>query len=307
MYTGSLRTIRKTMRYFRQHVLLHEDVHVFACLQQDTDMNQESWIRSELGEHLKHLQWFKMSSHENWVHSRNTLLENMPICENTRQYLKTSGSILEYYQLQLAYIKMMQFERQHSFTYDYIVRLRTDTLYGKPLDFHWLNWSDEEVKDRLEKIKSACMKSNLEPSQDNLIHYFMSTLLSEDLIDNIGNITSKTIHRLPIMDLPDYIKNGSYILTFRNNLLYIVKRDFFYWIPSLGTFYGSLHHPTSDPVYWWNAESQFESACYHSNLNIHDYSTVFDEKSLYEYDEARYFDAHYHILNPAMVYCLVRY
>jgi len=311
MYTGSLRTIRKTMRFFKQNVLLNKDVHVFACVQNDTDLTdsqQECWIAEELGEHLTHIQWFTISSY--WVQSRNVNLDSMPICENTRHYLKTSGSMIEYYQLQLAYIKMMHFERQHSFTYDYLIRLRTDTIYAKPVDFHWLNWSNQEVEVRVEHIRNALVEAKFDPSPYNLLHYFMSTIISDDLIPNLGNITTKTIVNrdgLPnIETLNEYIKHGSYILTLRNNLLYIVKRDFFYVIPCLGTFYGYLQHPNSDPVYWWNAESQFEAACYHSNLNVHDYSTVFDERSLYEYEKQRYFDAEYNVLNPTMLYCLVR-
>jgi hypothetical protein len=139
----------------------------------------------------------------------------------------------------------------------------------------------------------------------------MNTIISDDIIKNIYNIITKTrLNRNKIPDienLNDYIKNGSYILTLRSNLLYIAKRDFFYLIPSLGTFYGYMRYPEIDPVYWWNAECQFEGACYNSNLNIHNYSTMFDEKSLYEYDEKRYFDLNYNILNPVMLYCLVRH
>jgi hypothetical protein len=313
IYTGALRTIRKTMRYFKQNVLLNPDVHVFACVQNDTPQlasEQESWISNELGDNLKHIEWFSLSVHNNWVEMRNQLLESMNICDNTRNYLKSSGSMIEYYQLQLAYIKMMKFERQHDFKYDYIIRARTDTIYAKPIDFHWLNWTDNDVEDRVEKIKNELVESNIETTHHNIIHYFMSTIVSDDIIRNIYNIDSKTTinrNNMPSIDaLNDYIKNGSYILTLRNNLLYIVKREFFYLIPSLGTFYGYMRYPEMDPVYWWNAECQFDGACYNSNLNIHNYSTVFDDKSLYEYDEKRYFDIHYNILNPVMLYCLVR-
>jgi hypothetical protein len=174
IYTGALRTIRKTMRYFKQNVLLNPDVHVFACVQNDTPQlasEQESWISNELGDNLKHIEWFSLSVHNNWVEMRNQLLESMNICDNTRNYLKSSGSMIEYYQLQLAYIKMMKFERQYDFKYDYIIRARTDTIYAKPIDFHWLNWTDNDVQIRVEKIKNELVESNIETTQHNIIHY----------------------------------------------------------------------------------------------------------------------------------------
>lgn len=314
IYTGALRTIRKTMMYFKQNVLLNSNVHVFACVQNDTQTlasQQEIWIQNELGNHLKNIEWFNLSTHSGWIQIRNQLLENMNINDNTRNYLKNSGSMIEYYQLQLAYIKMSKFESDHNFKYDYVIRARTDTVYSKPIDFHWLNWSDDEVNIRLDKIKNELIETSIEPSNNNIIHYFMNTLLSDNIIQNIYNITSKTtIGRDYILDISkfnNYIKHGSYILTFRKNLLYIIRRDLFYTIPSLGTFYGYMKYHASEPDYWWNAESQFEAICYNSNITIHDYSTEFDEKSLYEYDEKRYFDLNYNILNPMMLYCLVRY
>jgi hypothetical protein len=313
IYTGALRTIKKTMRYFKQNVLLNSDVHVFACVQNDTKQmasEMESWIKNEMGCHLKCIEWFSLASQSNWVQHRDFLLGNMNISNHIRDYLKNSGSIIEYYQLQLAYIKMSQFEHQHGFKYDYIIRARTDTLYAKPIDFHWLNWADSEVETRLQRIKSELIDSNIEPSNSNIINYFMNTIVSDTIIDHIYNIKCRTIQNrdtLPdITSFNNYIKNGSYILTMRKNLLYIIRRDLFYTLPSLGTFYGYQQYYNSEPGFWWNAESQFEAMCYNSNITIHDYSSEYDENSLYNYNEKRYFDLDYNILNPYMLYCLVR-
>lgn len=312
MYTGSLRTIKKAMPFFKKNVLLNADVHVFACVQNDTvllDSEHESWLYSELGDHLKSVEWFNLGIHSDWVAHRDYLLSTMNINEHTSNYLKNSGSMIEYYQMQLAYIKMVHFERRNA-KYDYIIRVRTDTIYAKPIDFHWLHWTDSEVDLRVEQIKQELVKYNIELSDYNIVHYFMTTIISDTLIPNMSNITSKTtsVNSINYTDgkkLNDYIKNGSYILTLRKNLLYIVKRDLFYTIPSLGSMYGLMHGPEPDG-YWWNSESQFEALCYRSNITIHDYSTVFDENSLYNYDEKIYFDLDYNILNHYMLYCIIR-
>ena len=177
MFTGALRTIKKTIPFFIKNILLHSDVHVFACVQNDTDTSNseyEAWLYSVMGDHLKSVEWFTISLHPNWVKQRDDMIDNMNITDNIIYYLKNSGSMIEYYQLYLAYTKMIHFERKHS-KYDYIIRVRTDTIYAKPIDFHWLNWSDKEVESRIERITQELVKSNIELSEYNIMNYFMNT------------------------------------------------------------------------------------------------------------------------------------
>jgi hypothetical protein len=139
----------------------------------------------------------------------------------------------------------------------------------------------------------------------------MSTIISDDLIGNIHNVMSRYIpnhsNYIPLssQEINNYIKNGLYVLTIRANNLYIARRDLFNFIPSLPYMYGFLRSPYNDN-YWFNSENQFQAACYFSNLAVFDYNTIFEDKSLYEYDENRYFDLDYNIINPYMLYCVVR-
>ena len=80
LFTGALRTIKKTMRYFKQNVLLNQDVDVFACLQNDTSMSNsewESWIREEMGDHLKLITWFSPDDHQDWISLRDKLISHL--------------------------------------------------------------------------------------------------------------------------------------------------------------------------------------------------------------------------------------
>ena len=70
--------------------------------------------------------------------------------------------------------------------------------------------------------------------------------------------------------------------------------------------YGTLKSPHLENNWSWNAESQFQAACYNSGLTTFDYNTLYEDKSLYEYDEKRYFDSDYNPNNNAMLYCVVR-
>ena len=313
IFTGALRTIKKTIRYFKQNVLLNLDVDVFACIQNDTETPNEEWdqwLKQEMGDHLKHTQWFSLSDHTDWLSLRDKSLSNINIDEKWKNYIKHSGSIIEYYQMYLAYLKMCHYESGHS-KYTYIIRTRTDTIFTKPVDFHWLNWSDEQVEQRVKLINEELTLSEIELTPENTLKYFMSTIISDSLISNIHNIISRYIpnhsNSIPLSpsDLNNYIKNGLYILVIRANNLYIIRSNLFNFIPSLPYMYGFLRSPYNDN-YWFNSENQFQAACYFSNLALFDYNTLFEDKSLYEYDEKRYFDLDFNTINPYMLYCLVR-
>ena len=313
LFTGALRTIKKTMRYFKQNILLNSDVDVFACIQNDTstpNSEWESWLREEMGEHLKLIMWFSLDEHQDWVSIRDKLISHLNLSDYWKNYIKTSGSIIEYYQLYLAYLKMCSYEDTHQ-KYKYIIRVRTDTIFAKPVDFHWLNWSDSEVEERLQKINNELSLCKIEVTPQNTLNYFMSTIISDSLIPNIQNIITRYIpnqYNLILStatELNKYIKSSSYILAIRANNLYIVSRESFNLIPTLSFIYGFLKSPHNDE-YWYNSENQFQSACYFSGLAVFDYNTLFEDKSLYEYDEKRYFDLNFNVMNPAMLYCLVR-
>ncbi len=312
--TGALRTIKKTIIYLKKNVLLNSDVNVFICVQNDTalsDLEWDKWFQEQIGDYIKTTTWFSLEKYKEWIVHRDLLLEHIPIENNWKGYLKNSGSMIEYFQLQLAYMKLCYYEQVNKFRYDYIIRARTDSIYAKPIDFHWLEWTDSDVKERIEKIKKELLISNIDVNPINIFKYFMCTIISDELIPNIqfilADYSPSEIDTLP-NDINQYIKNGRYILTIRKNNLYIVKRSYFYLIPSLGTMYGLFKSPNSDD-YWFNAEGQFRDACYYSCLTIFDYSTLFEEKSLEysnKWNEADFFDLQFNCINPRMLYCVVR-
>lgn len=313
IYTGALRTIEKTIKHFKQNILLTPDVHVFACIQNDKQMPNSEWeryIRQQMGDNLKSVQWFSQENHKDWISIRDKNIDTLKIADNWKNYLKTSGSMIEYYQLYLAYIAMCNYENTNS-KYDYILRMRTDNILSKPIDFHWLNWSDIEVENRQAKINEELAKHNIQQTPQTSVNYFMATLISDDLIPNIQNIRTYIFksenNAIPTNsnELNNYIKSAPYILTIRVNNIYLVQRKFFNFIPSISFMYGFLRSPYNDD-YWFNAENQFQSACYHSGLTIYEYDSEFEGRSLYDYDERRYFDEYHNVINPHMLYCVVR-
>jgi hypothetical protein len=317
LFTGALRTVKKTLRYLKENVLIHPDVHIFACLQNDNDESEaewNEWFRQELGDHIKTITWFSDAYYPSWALEREIMLRHMPLEDGWKNYLRNSGSMVEYKQLQLAYLAMSNHEQVHSFSYEYVIRARTDTIFVKKIDFHWLSFSEEQISDRLQLIEKKLLHENMDSSYSSVFSYFMSTLLSDDLLPNLKNIyirylPSEAEKSLPIAtELRDHLHKGRYLLTIRGNLLYIVRRSLFHFIPSLASLYGTFRSPYSDH-HWFNAECQFKGAYYHAGLSCHDYSSTFEERPITEkehWTESDYFDNHFNCIHPHMLYCLVR-
>jgi hypothetical protein len=239
----------------------------------------------------------------------------MPLEESWKSYLRNSGSMIEYAQLHLAYLEVLEKEYRSGWRYDYVVRARTDSIYTKPVDFHWLAWTEDQIATRMETIKEELRLSKKDTSSQSIVTYFMATLLSDDVLPNVERINASyqpnpTERALPDSpsSLREYLHKGRYMLTLRKNNLYIAPRECFYMIPSLAHSYGLYRSPYSDN-YWFNAEGQFRDACYYSCVSVFDYTTDFEEKSL-EYanawNEATFFDLDFNVINPHMLYCVVR-
>ena len=321
--TGALRTIKKTMRFFKRNVLCAVDRHevaVFACVQNDTQESEESWtawLREEIGPCLLDVTWFSHERFPQWTTQRDLVLTHLVLSEAWKGYLRNSGSMIEYYQLQLAYMKMCLTESTGGFRYDYVIRARTDSIYVKPVDFHWLDWTEEDVLRRLEVINKEMVASGMSTGETDVFRNFMCTLWSDDVIPNLAFISTEhvpspveAVGSVPVTGegMHRYLHEGRYMLTIRKNNLYVVRRDLFHFVPSLGTMYGFLRSPHSD-AWWFNAEGQFRDACYYSSITIFEYSSAFEEKSLAypsQWVEADFFDMAGEVIHPRMVYCVVR-
>jgi hypothetical protein len=321
--TGALRTIKKTMKFFRRNILCHTDRHeiaVFACLQNDTNESDESWtqwVTAEIGPCLLDVTWFSLEKYPAWVAHRDLQLEHIVIDTRWKEYLRNSGSMIEYFQLQLAYMALCRTENTGGFRYDYVIRARTDSIYANPLDFHWLDWTENDITLRIERITQEMEESRINITTQEIFKYFICTMWSDTIIPNISFISVEHVPNPTesVKDTPStaeqirqYLHTGRYILTIRKNNLYVIRRDLFCMIPSLGTLYGFMRSPHSDP-WWFNAEGQFRDACYYSCLSIFEYSSEFEERSLAypsQWIEADFFDTHGELIHPRMVYCVVR-
>lgn len=339
VYTGQVRTMEHTLPYFIENVLnnnisdkkkVNKTVHVFATLELPNSEEEktyfESLLVSKMGDHFKSLVWLDRNNNE-WVDIRERLLTNMNIYEQTKHYLRTSGSMIEHYQTYLSYLRMKSYEdyvtmeRGIEYKYDFVERVRTDIVICDPLDYHWINMDRETIVKRLDKQVSF-MKKNESSDRINtpykfhnkLINYFMTSLVNEDrfqidetqviepkkqISDLSSIITQKDEDKLKnnseeescinLDELQKYILYGDYIVTFRSNLVYFTNRSCFEKIYRVGIEYG-YHNSQREPAYFWNSEMQFQTICIENNISIFNSDNLIESKSLYEYEKSNYFD-----------------
>lgn len=329
--TGALRTIKSTARFLLDNVARPNDAHVFACVQNDTSAPDEewtTWLKSTLGPHLQSVHWYAEHTHTEWPALQARLVASLPVPDGWKRYLTNSGSMLEYYQLYLAYLTLCDAEKASGAPYDFVVRVRTDSIFATPVDFRWLRWSDEECRARWDRVAALLTdggdggngdgNDTPPPATNAVLEAFMATLLSDASARNVRNlvqgfsVTENVAVPISRDTVHSYLHTGRYILTFRRNNLYVVRRSLFSLIPTaLALAYGTFHTPVrpSEAPYWFNAENQFQGACRAAGLDIFDYDTDLENSSValaHDWRQDMFFTDTGNIRHPSMVYCVVR-
>lgn len=297
IYTGEVRTMEETIKYFKQNILLNDNINVFAILQTDNIPYYENIVKSEFQNHLKSLYWFDKDN-ETWINIRENLLNMIYIDESWINYLRDSGSMIEYYQMYLAYKEIENYEKKENIKYDYIMRIRCDVVLASPIYFDF-DFSFNSVKDYLYQIKNK-KKLDTIISHD-ILNIFMNTFYHKDRLNcnefinmesysfsesynNILNINEDKF----IKNVCEYLINGQYFVVMRTNQVYFIKRKYFSLISELGITYGCRCMEDND--YWLNAESQLKQICIENKIDFFDSTTNLEGKSLYEYNKLNYFE-----------------
>jgi len=210
IYTGQIRTLENTLPYFIENVLnnnisdkhkVNKTVHVFATIELPSSEEEkayyESLLVSNMGDHIKSLVWLDRNDSE-WIKIRERLLKNMNIHEQTKHYLRTSGSMIEHYQTYLSSQSMINYENFITsdtgidYKYDFVERVRTDIVICDPLDYTWIIMDRETIIKRLDKqvsfmkinndfLENENIEEDKNKSNNNkLLTYFMTSLVNEN-------------------------------------------------------------------------------------------------------------------------------
>lgn len=296
IYTGETRTIETTIKTQKQNVLLNGNYHVFAVVQSDNIEKHNRLIRETMGENLKTLEWFDRNDME-WLNICERQLNKMNIDDFWKNYLRNSGSMIEYYQMYLAYKSLEKYEKENNIKYDYVLRLRTDVIIKDIVNFDVI-FEKKYIKICLYKIKFLLNCDTI--ISQKVLELFMNTFYNDKRLfyDNMNiynKIKTNCFDKLleikndeEFIDLLfKYLNEGEFIITLRKNLVYFIKRTKMTCINMLGITYGEY---INDDYYWFNAESQLENICLNNNIDLFSSSSFLEEKSLYEYDHSKYFN-----------------
>jgi len=313
IYTGETRTIDKVYPYFIKNCLHTENHHVFGVLQTDESDRYSVLLKEKFGNNLMNLDFFNKND-STYFHLKNYLLKNMNLDYSWEKYLGfNSGSMIEYYQVFLAYSSIIKKERLENFKYDYIIRIRCDCVITKQLTFDWINYSKHDIQIIFNDIKSHHGFDNI--VNKDVVDIFMNGLFDKDKlylndgIERKSYISSIMYNNIFLVDdevsfinnFYDYFKNGKYLLTLRENVVYLINRKYFYPISTLGVAYGLTKYDDANN-YWFNSESQLKSVCNSNEIDVFDSYTKNECGSLYSYDKNNYFDENGDLMKLADVF-----
>ena len=315
IYTGEVRTIETTIKYFKENVLINNDFHVFATLQSNNIAYFDQFVKDNLGDHLKSIVWLDKND-ETWISIREELINKIVnVSDRWKDYLKNSGSMIEYYQVYLAFKNIEEYEKANSIKYDYVMRIRCDLVLTHPIYFNWDEYSLDIVKEYLYDIKN---EKNLETIVCREVFItFMNSFYHKNrmLCKNItygNNQNSETFKQIMnsiecneidyneienietnkenifINAVYNYLLNGNYAITLRKNQIFFMKRHLFTNIAELGVTYGA--HTTTNNDWWFNAESQLEIIIMKNGMDIFESVNNIEGDSIYSYNEHNYFE-----------------
>ena len=306
LYTGQMRTMKKTLPYLKQNILLNDRVHVFAVVQRDTIEDPKSLLEEQIGNHLKSFVSF-IPNDPCFVAIRNNLLDTMNINQEWREFLTYGGSMIEYYQMYLAYLEMVKYERTHHsdmslrdpsaceplqcLKYDFVIRMRTDIVLSIKMDFNWLDLTNDELDRRYRVIS---LRKNLrDPKIINAL--LMNTLINWGRLDYIENPDGSTYSYAVEKITNDYLRNGRYIIAIQTNAVFIINRRDFSSISCIGLLYGTFSN--ENVVQWFNAENQLMNMCLNVGLNIFNSNTLYERVSGLRFQPETYLNQEGDLIN----------
>jgi hypothetical protein len=331
-FTGEPRTIYKTIVYLKKNIIKKkENFHIFTILQK-TNHNEhledlEDFFKNIFQNNLKSFLWFDKNE-ENWNNKQNELISKINnISQNWKNYLKNSGSMIEYYQMYLAYQSMKDYEEKNNIYYDYIFRIRSDNIITNPILFDWIDFDILKIKEYFYKIKEyyqfnsiinyevIClfMNSIYFPERFKVIKDRNNYNFTKDkeymLTNDLKNLLKHTKEDEFLNDFYSYFKKEKYCFIFRTNNIYFMNRKYFDNISILALRYGEYPMYNNEDTYWFNSESQFIKCLNHNHIDIFDSFTQIEEKSIYEYNNSNYFN-HFNELitnDPNLLFFICRH
>lgn len=196
--------------------------------------------------------------------------------ENIKNYLKSSGTLIEHFQIYQSYLSMIEFENVNNLKFDYVMRFRTDTILFKKLNLDIFNFSKESFNKKLSLYQSE----NILDTTNKIINSY----IFPDFINQ-----NKKIIKNEIRNIFEYLKNEKFVFVIRANLIYITKRDNMDIISNIINEYAKKGHEL-EPSHYWNAENQFRSICLRNGIDMFNFENESGQECFYNFDKDSFVD-----------------
>jgi hypothetical protein len=343
LFTGQIRTLEKTIHNFQKNILENNPnhtIHVYAVLEYphelDNQYNQdkqqyiqkyEQIFQQFTHTHLKKIHWLS-SQDEGLKNHKTQVLENLHISDGWKDYLgNRSGSISEYYQLNIGIKMIQEYEQEQTPNqkYDYFMRTRCDIMIPNPIPFDPLGENNETLQKRYQAIQQIYPQANamglfcyfieslkylfpFPPNPRFMLdvdpNYHEKYLLEAFLPEHIQDITEVFQPFSETHDPKGYtILDFPYLTVHRQNLLYVSKTpivclQYIYRLPFESKYIkGSKSSNMSENNFWFNSENMYISHVLEKEKKIYVNSyTKLEESSLYEYHPDNYNPPASHLL-----------
>jgi len=325
-YTGLVRTLESTIPHIvsylnKENYVNNCEFNIFCTFQSNTD-NEIAFINKLLyfsfKNKIKSISWINKDNNE-WINLSNSLIKNIDTNDYWKDYLLSSGSMIEYYQMYNSYIHMKNYEREKNINYDFILRLRTDVIMKDEINFDFQSFTPSLIKEHLIKVQKTLNKDSF--IDIDVFNYFMNTFTINNRKTYDANklffsqIHENSFAKLQKVDfnkeeyvnaLYNYIQSGDFLLTLRNNVVYFGKAKVFEKIHKLGITYGA-YKIAEEPTYWFNAECQLSGICRENIIDYYSSVTNLEGDSLYNYNQSNYFDNNNKLISDAYSFFIKRF
>ena len=296
LFTGAYRTFDKTYQHILDNILKPNYATAFVlCESSLSESNFNNIFQVRWNNYIGTVKSVNTTRTEEFNNILDYILKSKQGLSNdnlrhygfNQDYLKNSGSILEYYQFMKCYELMLEYERHHNIKFDIIIRSRFDLILTQPL----------------------CLNNFFDNIDTNLINkygeeVYIRSLGNENMAKLlVSNKMVKLFEYQPfILELSSYdstntlnkINENKYIWTFYCNWIWIAKRHTMDIIYPFVYFYGSFFSNKRD---YFNSENQFYDYLQFHNCQIfnfftqtewdlwtkhevHRYKTILDDSSL---------------------------
>ena len=283
--TGAPRALRETIDHIEMS-LSQCDFDLFIAIDTD-DPKYEDLLRARFGEKVVLYQQVRKCEYDSELASmvKSRLPEycnvhSPALIEGWRvgQYLCSSGSIIEFKQIEVAMSAVIQVDQERGGLYSCMVRVRADYVPTESIVNPTLI-PDESIT----VLKERIARTNPEIGTDSVA--LLASSLTHPVRSMMREISSyqpcvlPCQAELPITHMPDptkslsqYLSNGNFLIAFHMNTTFYAGRRAFEPLRDIYSSYAERQFKPTDPDWvrrcpnWWDAEHQLQFACIDNDI-----------------------------------------